>query len=276
MINADLHTHTNFSSDSEALPEEMVEGAVSKGLKTLCITDHYDYLYPEKIEGGFVFEIEAYERRMTELREKCKGRLKLNIGIELGLRNEPELRGEVRDHYAKIVNGFDFDFIIGSTHVVASKDPYNKSFWEMGISKERGLNMYFESIAHNIPYYDTLFDSYGHIDYIIRYVPDGVRDYSVADYRDITDEILKLLIKHGRALECNTAGLKYGLGFAHPKEEILKRYLELGGELLTIGSDAHEPKHLAYDFDKVRDYLKNMGVKYYTVYEGRKPEQYSL
>ena len=80
----------------------------------------------------------------------------------------------------------------------------------------------------------------------------------------------------GKALEVNTAGWKYGLGFQHPKDEILKRYLELGGELITVGSDAHMADHLAYDFDNVCELLKSMGYKYYHIYKERKPLGYRL
>ena len=90
--------------------------------------------------------------------------------------------------------------------------------------------------------------------------------------QDQTDNIMKKLIDKGLALEVNSAGLKYGLGFAHPKLELLKRYRELGGELITIGSDAHRAEHLAYDFDKVRELLIDLGYKYYFIYNNRKPE----
>ena len=78
------------------------------------------------------------------------------------------------------------------------------------------------------------------------------------------------------ALECNTAGYKYGLGHPHPQEEILKRYRELGGELLTIGSDGHAPEQLAFDFPKIPGLLKDCGFRYYTVFHERKPEFYPL
>ena len=90
--------------------------------------------------------------------------------------------------------------------------------------------------------------------------------------KDYIDSILKKIIDRGKALEINTAGLKYGLGFAHPKKEILERYKELGGELITVGSDAHIADHLAYDFETVCEQLKDLGFKYYFIYKNRKPE----
>ena len=85
---------------------------------------------------------------------------------------------------------------------------------------------------------------------MVRYGPAKNKNYSYQAYREILDEILKVLIEKGIGLECNTAGFKYGLGHPNPTEEILLRYHELGGEILTLGSDGHAPKHLAYDFEK--------------------------
>lgn len=95
--------------------------------------------------------------------------------------------------------------------------------------------------------------------------------YRPMDYADIFDEILKKIIDNGKALEINSAGLKYGIGFAHPRMEILRRYRELGGELITIGSDAHAGKEIAFGFWNVFELLENLGYKYYFVYENRKP-----
>ena len=89
---------------------------------------------------------------------------------------------------------------------------------------------------------------------------------------DIIDEILKLLIARGKALECNTAGYKYGLGHLHPHEEILRRYRELGGEIITVGADAHSPDKIAFAFDNAAAVLKDCGFRYYTIFKGRKPE----
>lgn len=86
------------------------------------------------------------------------------------------------------------------------------------------------------------------------------------------DGILKMIIENGKGIEVNTAGLKYGMSDPNPHHEIIKRYMELGGEIITIGSDAHCPKHMAYDFHKLLDFLSNLGIRYYTVFRDKKPE----
>jgi histidinol-phosphatase (PHP family) len=115
------------------------------------------------------------------------------------------------------------------------------------------------------------FDVLGHIDYIVRYGKEKEKYYSYTKFSDEIDEILKYLIAHGKGIELNTAGFKYGLGFCHPHPEILKRYCELGGEIITIGADGHKPEHIAYDFEKVAPILRECGFKYYTEFKERKP-----
>ena len=116
------------------------------------------------------------------------------------------------------------------------------------------------------------YDSAGHIDYAFRYLPSHSRDYApYPEYGDVLDEILKTVIDKGKCLEINTAGLKAGLTFAHPHPEILKRYRELGGELITTGSDAHNPAQIGKYFDVTGDLLTNLGFRYYAVFRNRKP-----
>ena len=100
-----------------------------------------------------------------------------------------------------------------------------------------------------------------------------VQNYQWTDYRDLIDPILSFLIQSDLALEVNTAGLKYGLGQPNPAPEILKRYYQLGGRKITIGSDAHCPAHLAYDFSTLPVLLNACGFHQYTVYRNRQPYQ---
>ena len=90
------------------------------------------------------------------------------------------------------------------------------------------------------------------------------------------DEIFHLLLAKGKGIEVNTAGIKYGLGHTNPQEKVLKRYRELGGEIITVGSDAHETKHLAYAFEGIPELLRKCGFRYYTEFRKRKPEMIPL
>ena len=120
--------------------------------------------------------------------------------------------------------------------------------------------------------YDTL----GHLDYIVRYGPNKNQNYSYEAYASYIDPILQFLIEQHKCLEVNTAGLKYGLGHPNPEESVLKRYRELGGTLITIGSDAHRPEHIAYDFDKLESILKELGFRSYTIFRQREPVEMPL
>ncbi len=291
MIQYDCHMHTSFSSDSETPPQAQIERAIELGMKGICITDHMDYEFPDAVRSGmdFEFDPDEYFRVLSGLKEKYAGKIEILLGIELGLRNEEGCRCSVREKCERLTSSYPFDYVIGSTHCLEFTDPYYESpYWD-DKDKDRGMIAYFEAVRDNISFFGD-FDSLGHLDYLIRYVPaqkdplrstakgdkKQVSDYDIKDHSDIIDEILKLLIENQKALEINSAGLKYGLGYAHPKAGIIRRYLELGGELLTIGSDGHRPGHICYGFESVSQMLENMGVRYYTVYRNRKPQMIRL
>lgn len=263
MIICDFHNHTVFSADSNASPEAMLEKAVSLGLSCLCMTDHMDLDFPDP-ELDFTFSVPDYFRKHDELRKRFHGRITLLTGIELGL------QAGLKDRLSALLSDWDFDFVIGSSHLVDRMDPYNPLFWN-GRDEAAAILRYFETILENIAEFDDI-DVYGHIDYIVRYAPSKAKNYSYRKYQEILDEILKTLISKNIGLELNTAGFKYGLGFPNPHTDILKRYRELGGEIITVGSDGHCPEHLAYAFEKVPELLESCGFSYYTVFEKRKPE----
>ena len=112
---------------------------------------------------------------------------------------------------------------------------------------------------------------YGHLDYIARYVPNQSVPFSYRDYSDLIDAILKSIIEDGKGIEMNMSGYRYGLGMPNPCPDILKRYRELGGEIITVGSDAHTPENVGLRFEKAGEHLVQAGFKYYTVWKERKP-----
>lgn len=259
----DYHIHTQFSGDSDTPVRSMLDRAVSYGLKEVCITDHIDYHYPNDPDL-FTFDIEEYFSVLSSLQQEYQSVLSIRIGMEYGL--TPELGG----HLASLAASYPFDFIIGSSHVVDQMDPYYPVYWE-GKKEEEGIFRYFESILKNLNFCSD-FDVYGHLDYIIRYLPSGKKSYSYEIYQEIIEQCLKRLISMGKGIEVNTAGLKYGLGAPNPRPEILQKYRELGGEIITIGSDGHKPEHLAFAFDQIQELLEQCGFRYLTLFRKRKPE----
>ncbi len=266
MIISDYHVHSAFSSDSDTAMEAMIEKAVSLGMDRICFTDHMDYDFPEP--GKFQFDVEQYYKKVSFLSEKYRNDIKVLMGIELGMM--PHLG----NRYQKLLSDYPFDFVIASTHLVDYMDPYYPEFWENRTTKE-GLERYFDSILENITLFQN-FDVYGHLDYISRYAPDKGASFCIEDFMEIIDKILKMLISYGKGIEINTAGYKYGMGHPNPHEDIIRRYLALGGQIISIGSDAHKPEHFAYDFVRVESVLKELGVQEYTVFEKRMPICVSL
>lgn len=271
MIKADQHTHCNFSTDSEATPEFMIQGAIEKGLTHLCLTDHMDLDYPgtTKEEPLFEFSAPDYFAALSPLKEQVRDRLCLGIGIELGLRPG---RDDLNRTMHRLLANHPFDFVLGSIHLLEDEDPYYESYWQGRTAKDI-LIKYFNAMLTCLKEYNN-FDSLGHLDYLIRYIPSfcGEKDYTYKEYAEVLDEIFKFLIDKKKALEINTAGLIKGLPYFHPKLEVLKRYLELGGELITIGSDAHSPDKIATEFAKTEKLLRSCDVKGYYVYSNRIPE----
>ena len=259
---ADLHMHTEFSLDSCAKLDSMAECAISKGIKTICITDHIDWDFPEK-DMVFDFDVDAYTRVIQKAKEKYQGRLEVLMGVELGL--QPHLA----ERYTEFLNRYPFDFVIGSIHLVNNRDPYYPAAFA-NMTDAEAYRAYFENTLENVKAF-LGFDSLGHLDYIVRYGKSKAKEYHVSDYQDIIDEILITLIKNQKALEVNSAGLRKNLGVPNPHTDIIKRYKELGGEMITIGADAHKPAHIRYDYKRLTRLLHACGFEYYTKFVERRP-----
>lgn len=262
MIIADYHVHSNFSNDSDASMESMIEKGISLGLKKICFTDHMDINYPKQFGLDFTLSHKDYFAKLEELTTIYQDKIEILKGIELGL--VPSLSKE----YNNLVQQYDYDFIIGSSHLLDGTDPYYPDYWQ-NHSEEEGYRSYFQTIIDNVNAFKD-FDIYGHLDYIVRYGPSKNTNYSYSKYSDIIDQLLKAIIEAGKGIEVNTSGFKYGLGYFHPQTDVLIRYKELGGELITIGSDAHAPMHLGFEFNKTRNILLDLGFHYYATFKNRK------
>ena len=269
-IIADCHLHTSFSGDSTASMETQILAGIQQGLQYMCFTDHYDPEFPyennpDVAPGTFELDYPSYRREFLSMKEKYKDVIELRFGIELGLQAHlaPFLREYTSSHQ-------DLDFIIGSNHLCAGFDPYYPDFL-IGRTEEEALNLYLEESLVNIRAFDGI-DSCGHLDYVARYLPHRDQLYTYAAFADRIDPILTELISKGIALEINTAPLMKGFRYFNPLPDILARYKEMGGELITIGSDAHVPEKIAGRFEETAEILQSLGFRYYAVYSDRKPQ----
>lgn len=264
-IYADQHVHSSFSGDSDTPMEQLILEAIQKNLKYITFTEHKDIDFPvsEEIpDGCFDLNTDSYLYDLLRLRSKYEDQIKVLFGIELGLQPQVARKNQLymKEH--------ELDFVIASSHVCNGKDPYYSSFYE-GRSIQDAFSEYFQSIIDNIKAFSN-FDVYGHLDYIVRYAPG--KSYQYHDYTDYIDEILKLLLEKEKGIEVNTGSFHDGLLNPNPCKEIIQRYHELGGEIITIGSDTHTPGTIASHFDEICILLKECGFKYYSLFENRLPE----
>ena len=266
-ITTDFHLHSHFSGDCEEPMENMIQKGIELGLTHMCFTEHMDLDYPpteSEPVGKFILNTDSYLYELIGLKEKYANQIKILFGVELGL--QPHLKKELAQ-YAK---AFDFDFIIGSSHVCNRMDPYYPSFYE-GRSENEAYSEYFLSILKNIKTFSN-FDVYGHLDYVLRYGPTKNDAFTYEKHQDVLDQILTHLIEEEKGIELNTSGFDRGFSEPNPYFALLKRYRELGGEIITIGSDAHDASHIGAHFDKAEEILTACGFKYYCMYENRVPE----
>lgn len=262
MFLADYHIHTNFSIDSDAPMEEVIKSAIAKGMKEIAITDHVDFdtkYYPEP-------DYTDYIPFLNNLKEKYKEQISIAFGVEIGLENK------WREAVNNFSNKYDFDFIIGSSHETQTLDHYFQQKEYFGNkTKKEAYTIYFEEIIKNINACPR-FNVYGHLDYISRYGIYENNSLDYKDYSDLIDQCLKTLISNNKGIEVNTSGFRYGINGTYPSPTILKRYKELGGEIITAGSDAHKPKDVADHIDYAYYLIKEAGFKYITVFRNQEPK----
>lgn len=261
MLN-DFHIHTEFSGDSEASVDKVIQAAISKGMKYMAFTDHNDFEFEN---GLFELDTELYFRFMSEKKQEYKNDIHISVGIECGL--EPGFA----DRINALINSYDFDFVIGSSHVINGRDPYYKEYFE-NRSVHDAMVEYLKSIIENIELFDN-FDVYGHLDYMMRYAPVSIDEkrYEYDEYGELFDIILKKIISKGKGIELNTSPLRSGLYDPNPNLQVVKKYLEFGGNIITVGSDAHKPEDVGANFDKAREILISSGFNHYNIFIGRKP-----
>ena len=271
-ILADYHMHTHNSGDSDAPMEDMIKSAINKGLKEICFTEHQDEDYPtcyDLPEFPFILDVDSYRDEFLHYKELYADKIKMHFGVEIGMQTH------VADKNLDFVKKGGFDFVIASIHLVDKKDPYYPSFWD-GDTPENIYKRTFEQTLDNIKLF-TDFDVLGHLDYVSRYAPKGDTTYSYERFADQIDEILLYLIKNDKGLDFNSKLLGNDISLLpNPVPEVLKRYKELGGRIITIGSDAHTPGKVACGFEKMCKIAKSCGFDEYYTYKKRIPTPHAL
>ncbi len=227
----DAHLHTRLSPDADADLDAYAELAVERGIAELAITDHLDF-EPGAPAFGFA-TFEERERVVREAAERWADRVAIRFGIEITyqIRHEAEIR-EHLDRHA-------YDFVIGSVHVMAGS-PYEASrvaSFVDGRSLPEILEPYFREVLAAAR--SGLFDALGHLDFVKRYLVPHVEPARLASAPELYEPILRALVDGGTGLEINTSGLRQAAEELYPAPWAVARFRELGGERITIGSDAH-------------------------------------
>ena len=224
----DYHMHTNVSYDGRMTAMQAVDTAVKVGLKEICFTDHVDY-DPLNPESKLQYELEKYSAAYDYLTHKD---LKIRRGMEFGMLpdNQEMLQKKTSERH--------YDFVIGSAHFIKGLDVYFDEYWQ-DKTVDEAERIDFEETLECVKAHDG-FDVLGHLTYITKTRANPVkRAIPYTRFPEITDEIFKILVQKGKGIEVNTSGMRDANVFL-PTEDYLRRFKELGGEIVTVGSDAHD------------------------------------
>ena len=242
----DFHMHSRLSFDSEADPAEMVRAAERAGLREICFTDHFDqHCRPDGHHD--IFTVEEYAREYDGL---TSDRLLIRRGVEMGLTVWN------RTVAKEFLSQRRFDFVIGSAHFAGEYDPYFAEYWE-GKDLATAFRFYLEQTLELVRLHDD-FDVLGHLTYVCKSPHNRFGEpLRYEDYRSLTDEILQTLVKKGKGMEINTSGVDR-VGVFLPDAAFLSRFYELGGRVVTVGSDAHDPRRVGQYASEALEVLRGI------------------
>lgn len=262
---ADYHAHTDFSEDSTYPMEDVVKKAISLGIGELCFTEHVDHgVKPRaqsyqkgKIDAGTNCHYESYQAEYTRLKEKYASDISLKFGIEFGIQTH------TISEFQKDFDQYPFDFVILSCHQIEDQEFWTQAF-QNGRTQEEFQTRYYEEILNVIRTYKD-YSVLGHLDVIKRY--DEYGNYPFYKTIDLVTKILKTVIEDGKGIEVNTSSFRYGLTDLTPSRDILKLYKELGGKIITIGSDSHKEDHLGHQIKEIRNELRFLGFESFCTFD---------
>lgn len=264
----DYHVHCSFSCDSEVSPKDYLEAAEKLGIDEICFTDHLDLEFDIPNEPHFDTDFLARDIYLDSLR--YGGKTRFARGMEVGLM----MKHDIPSRSAKIVREASPDFVIASAHIIGEQgDPYSPSFFE-GKTRQDAFVEYIRHIYDMIQEFDD-FDVIGHLHFPTRGCPYDDRDFRVSDAPELLDALFKELIERGKSIEINTRDF---VRSSDPKRrlETYRRFAELGGEYVTIGSDAHTIDRLGYNAREAYGLAKAAGLQYVASFRERKPILHKL
>ncbi len=270
---ADMHTHTNSSPDSECDIEDLCRAQIEKGMSAFAVTDHFNI---EKKDSDIDIEtpiVSSFEKA-SSMAKKYEDRIEVLRGIEIGAAMwDKEIAGQM-------LKCFDFDVVIGSVHTVFTDEV--KTYYSQvdfsalsSVAIDKFMTAYFDELLNTAIYCD--FDVLAHLTCPLRYINGKYRlGLDVMKYETIIREILATIIKRGKALEVNTSNCAFSEAFFMPDAKILSIYREIGGKLLTMGSDAHMAQYSCVAFSEAEAMLKELGFSELCFYRRRQAHIYAI
>ena len=261
-MRSDYHMHTSFSLDSDFPMEEEIRVAISRGLEEICFTEHVDHLDSRGNDTNIIKYYHEYKR----CKEIYKDQITLKFGIEFGI--QPHTVHFFQDDFKQV----EFDFVILSCHQVDDKELWNKEYQQGKTQEELNIG-YYENIYKSMLLYKD-YSVLGHLDAIKRDDPYG--EYDDEKIMDMLTKILTQAIQDNKGIEVNTSNFRYGLSDLTPSKKILKLYYDLGGRILTFGSDSHREEHVGYKIEEVKKMVKEIGFTHFCTFEKMKPIYHEL
>lgn len=256
----DYHIHTCYSGDSQAPVKAQLDAAVSAGLTHICFTDHVDFDGVDLIPA----DLAARNEEILALAPQYPS-LDISLGMELGM-STPESNRLSHLHAENV----HLDFIIGSVHMVENINVFYPEYYQ-GRSKEQACTAYLEKLSRAIRISE--FNVMGHYDFCTKYSPYPSRSMEYEMFPRLFDDIFRYLIESGRGIEINSSAWRddppWGLS-------VISRYRELGGEFVTIGSDAHQPQRVGSRVKEAAELAKAAGIRYIATFKNLKPIMHKI
>lgn len=265
-MHSDYHIHSDFSTDSKTPMREYCERALSLGLEEICFTDHVDYDVVNAYTANQTVDYPAYFKAIEDIQAEYAGRLTIKAGMEFGVQVHNAHK------YTRDAQTYPFDFILLSSHEIDNQELWLYSYQEGKTQLEYNRG-YYANLLKLVQTYDD-YSVLGHLDVIKRYDKAGILEDDVC--LDLITEILKEVIRKGKGIEVNTSSYRYRMPSLTPSKTILSLYRELGGEILSLGSDAHNLDHLGEHMASVRKQLRELGFTRYCTFTKRQPVFHDL
>ncbi|MDE7361448.1 MAG: histidinol-phosphatase HisJ family protein [Oscillospiraceae bacterium] len=269
---ADYHIHSEFSDDSDYPMETIVQDAINIGLDEICFTDHVDYGIKDdrgsgreiRYSGGYPclnVDYPRYFKKFARVKALYSDRIAVKAGLECGVQSH------TIPQFNALFERYEMDFALLSIHQVDDMEFWTGDFQRGKTQREYNERYYGEMLKVVRSY--TNYSVLAHMDLIVRHEEHGAYPFELLE--PFIREILKVVISGGKGIELNTSYRRYGLSGSMPSVDILKLYRELGGEIITIGSDTHQPAHLGAYISEGMELLKSLGFKRFCTYEKMKP-----